>query len=278
MADYISAYTGKEIDAGIAKANTALQSLPEHVHSYNTLTDKPTIPAGYAYNLLDNSDFRNPVNQRGATSYTTGGAYTIDRWFNRSGATMTVNNGSITVTGLIKQRLTHAKQDGVYTFAVCAADGVVSILQSHGWDNDAACYYVEFGNGEYIWAALYEGEYTADTLPGYMPKGFAAELAECQRYYIQLANDYSAWMTACNVYGWGVVLTVPAPSGMRATPVLQTLDEGCRVYMSGGWSAVSFTGANVRSNSIMLAFSAVDGMENGLNYLFAGAAALSAEL
>ena len=33
------------------------------------------------------------------------------------------------------------------------------------------------------WAALYEGEYTAETLPPYVPKGYAAELAECLRYY-----------------------------------------------------------------------------------------------
>nr|DAL72436.1 MAG TPA: hypothetical protein [Caudoviricetes sp.] len=33
------------------------------------------------------------------------------------------------------------------------------------------------------WAALYEGEYTADTIPPYVPKGYAAELAECKRYF-----------------------------------------------------------------------------------------------
>lgn len=33
------------------------------------------------------------------------------------------------------------------------------------------------------WAALYEGSYTEDTLPPYVPKGYAAELAECMRYY-----------------------------------------------------------------------------------------------
>ena len=33
------------------------------------------------------------------------------------------------------------------------------------------------------WAALYEGSYTAETLPAYQPKGYAAEMAECQRYY-----------------------------------------------------------------------------------------------
>ena len=35
-----------------------------------------------ARNLLDNSDFTNPVNQRGQASYTmsANGGYTIDRW------------------------------------------------------------------------------------------------------------------------------------------------------------------------------------------------------
>ena len=43
-----------------------------------------------------------------------------------------------------------------------------------------------------VWAALYEGSYDASTLPAYQPKGYAAELAECQRYYqqISLGNGY----------------------------------------------------------------------------------------
>ena len=36
------------------------------------------------------------------------------------------------------------------------------------------------------WAALYEGSYDASTLPAYQPKGYAAELAECQRYFERL--------------------------------------------------------------------------------------------
>ena len=40
------------------------------------------------------------------------------------------------------------------------------------------------------WAALYEGEYTAETLPPYVPKGYVAELAECLRYYRKIkANN-----------------------------------------------------------------------------------------
>lgn len=54
-------------------------------------------------NLLVNSDFRNPVNQRGATSYeskTSGkDVYNIDRWHASYGTITTVNDGSITVAG-----------------------------------------------------------------------------------------------------------------------------------------------------------------------------------
>lgn len=39
------------------------------------------------------------------------------------------------------------------------------------------------------WAALYEDEYTAETLPPYVPKGYAAELAECLRYYRKIKAD-----------------------------------------------------------------------------------------
>ena len=42
------------------------------------------------------------------------------------------------------------------------------------------------------WAALYEGSYTADTLPPYVPKGYTAELAECQRYYYQSFSGSTA--------------------------------------------------------------------------------------
>ena len=39
------------------------------------------------------------------------------------------------------------------------------------------------------WAALYEGSYTAETLPPYVPNGYAAELAECQRYFERIGKS-----------------------------------------------------------------------------------------
>lgn len=49
-------------------------------------------------NILINGDFRNPINQRGASSYSVTG-YTIDRWkLFTTYATLTVNDGYITLT------------------------------------------------------------------------------------------------------------------------------------------------------------------------------------
>ena len=50
-------------------------------------------------------------------------------------------------------------------------------------------YAVGINSGNYLWAALYEGEYTAETLPEYQPKGYGAELAECQRYFQRFRTE-----------------------------------------------------------------------------------------
>ncbi len=47
------------------------------------------------------------------------------------------------------------------------------------------------------WAALYEGEYTAETLPAYVPKGYAAELAECLRYYRRITATNETFAGYC---------------------------------------------------------------------------------
>lgn len=47
------------------------------------------------------------------------------------------------------------------------------------------------------WAALYEGEYTAETLPPYVPKGYAAELAECLRYYRRVTATNETFAGYC---------------------------------------------------------------------------------
>lgn len=158
-------------------------------------------------NLLDNSDFRNPVNQRGVKTVTASG-YSIDRWavdISASGAAnfeyndvrLYAPSGYASIYQAIeKPELISGK---AMTFAVANNSGNVYVLNFVGGTNtsmqkghvsliffDKSLYIrvIESSNWEgFLWAALYEGEYTEETLPEYQPKGYGAELAECQRYY-----------------------------------------------------------------------------------------------
>ena len=67
---------------------------------------------------------------------------------------------------------------------------------------------------EIDWAALYEGEYTAETLPPYVPKGYGAELAEFRRYY-QCYDE----VACANIDAAYPILGLTFPP-MRVTPTL----------------------------------------------------------
>ena len=162
-------------------------------------------------NLLDNSDFRNPVNQRGQTSYigSDKGVYTIDRWKIWENSTLNVNDGYIENIGRVYQYyLPNTLKNTVHTFAAKKFDGTIitttfnpnqkptediygNLLGSDGWTT-----IIGLNNGQYVWAALYEGSYTAETLPPYVPKGYAAEFAECRRYYKRFTSPNAAIICA----------------------------------------------------------------------------------
>jgi len=87
----------------------------------------------YRKNLLINWDFRNPVNQRGLTSYSNH-KHTIDRWKwteSNSGLITTLNSGYITLTnnagyyGYWEQLLERTLEDGVYTISCITSDGTL---------------------------------------------------------------------------------------------------------------------------------------------------------
>ena len=150
-------------------------------------------------NLLDNSDFRNPVNQRGLTTYNTKWEYTIDRWIVASASTdgalsLDITDSGITITNTTGnsyfiQRLPKAliTFGNTYTLACQKSDGTIVVTTVAGFEEIGGesyqIVYVIPSGVTIVWAALYEGSYTADTLPPYVPKGYAAELAECKRYY-----------------------------------------------------------------------------------------------
>lgn len=181
-------------------------------------------------NLLDNSDFRNPVNQRGQTSYT--GEYGIDRWRVWNSDTLTVNSGYITGNGYVFQYFLPSEvQNRVHTLAAKKTDGsiLLYIKNPHeaysvadnglglGLDTNVV---VSLKTGSYLWAALYEGSYTAETLPEYQPKGYGAELAECKRYYQKFHRVGMFGLTGAYVTGFAFGTEFRAVPAVNVTSLL----------------------------------------------------------
>ena len=146
-------------------------------------------------NLLDNSDFRDPVNQRGSSVYN-GNGYTIDRWYIWStdgSGQLSVEPDGIALNAYTAQGISLSQRfpkghfrDKSYTFAYQDVYGTVFVQNDPIDTSHEGFDYIQISLKSWnkiIWAALYEGEYTLDTLPAYRPKGSAAELAQCRRYY-----------------------------------------------------------------------------------------------
>lgn len=157
------------------------------------------------HNLFDNSNFVDPVMQAEFNGMHGNEQYVIDRWLHlyNLGSSEKVHGG-IAMTGAdfyMAQKVGEDVSGKTLTFSVCLADGTVVCGTENVGDLSSTIVFVQHENlylmlyngyfsiriatGTYTikWAALYEGTYTADTLPPYVPKGYAAELAECQRYY-----------------------------------------------------------------------------------------------
>lgn len=175
--------SGKAADA--KKTGDAISSLKNDMVKYRT-----------AVNLLDNSDFTNPVNQRNAG--TAVNDYVIDRWygFKTTDGSVSIITGGITATGdgYLQQRLPSGtlKSGVVYTIAVYYLDGTIDVNTNGEYailDQFDVVNNIKPNGKTIAHVALYEGTYTDDTLPPYVPKGYAAELAECRWTYIPFINN-----------------------------------------------------------------------------------------
>ena len=201
------------------------------------------------YNLLDNSDFIHPINQRGETSKQASWVYWIDRWLSdteKTAAQLTSSGIRLPATAeknlRILQRvpLERIKKGQSYTIAAYDASGnvfcVSGVFDGEQLTGDASSggkYWLSLNKGDNLtyWycildayaditvkcTALYEGEYTAETLPPYVPKGYAAELAECLRYYRKIKGDTQTF-TGYSSGGWSYAF-IPLQT-MRIKPSL----------------------------------------------------------
>lgn len=184
---------------------------------------------GQPYNLLDNSDFAHPINQRGETSKQASWVYWIDRWLadtEKTAAQLTSSGIHLPATAeknlRILQRvpLARIKKGQSYTIAAYDASGNVlcvsgvfngGTLTGDGLsggkhylslqDGDNSTYYYcildAYADITVKCMAIYESEYTAETLPPYVPKGYAAELAECLRYYRRITATNETFAGYC---------------------------------------------------------------------------------
>ena len=239
--------------------------------------------------LLNNSNFRNPVNQRGDDIYTDNGQYTIDRWIYRggNGSSLAVEDGHITLTMVDTTSYTAVKQPvntaelelagKTVTFAVHVLEATtpfrLRITGSTTASGDTTAYRQETFNTPGIclltttlpdpltysylsttvslegagsvhieWAALYEGEYTAETLPEYQPKGYGAELAECQRYFIQYNMDDAVFPAKIYSTSMKADVALFLPNAMRLTrPTVNVTAEACQLFTDDSFESCSIT-------------------------------------
>ena len=227
-------------------------------------------------NILDNSDFTNPVNQRGKTSYATSG-YCIDRWKNMRDDVITLTDGGIyflsnknvgglyqfvegkrlagkTVTAAVKIKNNQyaGMLFGIRTStwgqyvnkSIPVGDSLLVVTATIPsdetgnvpisiWVNDNSVAH----SFDLEWAALYEGEYTAETLPEYQPKGYGAELAECQRYFQVVKSAGSEYITPV---GFGYATS--ATSGRICIPIVAQMRDNVvpSIETNGGSISVKF--------------------------------------
>lgn len=210
-------------------------------------------------NLLDNAYFLNPVNQRGQTTYQVNG-YTIDRWRTRSAENIVkVTNTGLTCTRALRQYV-DVKTSDTLTVAVCDSNGDIycasgtlasgaigGATMKLDLDEYDKPYFLLYEDKTYRWAALYRGAYTKATLPEFTPKSYAAELLECQRYYIRLKTFRQAGQTITTGARFGFTL----PVAMRITPTLTLITNG--TIICNGVEDVAVTKAtlqNINGNRI----------------------------
>lgn len=237
-----------------------------------------------ARNLLDNSNFTDPVNQRGGTSgAVTAWTYFIDRWQATDAAlTYSIGTDGLHLTAgeaWMAQNVqsSEAKVGTTYTLVVGFNDGTFTLCTGAlpagetSWtefanNSDDNCYVrmakitgavisCSFKPKKAVvvtWAALYEGAYTADTLPPYVPKGYAAELAECMRYAIVLPNQMR--IRAATISHNTLEVFVPLPMLMRSGgfPSLQGADFAVVTMTGDVQSGFAFSIISIGTNGFTM--------------------------
>ena len=190
-------------------------------------------------NILDNSDFTNLVAQAGIGGTHGTIAYAADRWILDSGTVSYEAGVGLTLNGTIRQKLEFPPTGETSAF-VGMASGAASISYADG------AVTITSSGGVLKWAALYGGVYTETTKPEYQPKGYVAELAECQRYYYRFQTYWKhvaiGFCTDANT----AIFVIKLPQSMRVIPTL-TISNMSKITVRCGGGRAQVPG-NITAN------------------------------
>lgn len=160
-------------------------------------------------NLLDNSDFTNPVNQRKVSGAISTAGYFLDRWKLVSG-TVTVSGSSVQLAAGAKIAQILEKAAGTARASVGTSSGTATAA----YDNASKTFIITASTACTLsWAKLEKGSVATP----WQARDPAAELLACQRYYVPIGENtkfFGGIGTAGNVAFVGMIL----PVQMRVTP------------------------------------------------------------
>lgn len=184
-------------------------------------------------NLLINSNFMDPINQRGETTYS-GNAYGIDRWKGATvGSSVGISGSGVLITGQITQyvEMKSSNIGKIMTMSSCDSNGNIKSItgeldtssvsgndMSFVYDGSKYSIAASIGGGtRYRWVKLEFG--SSPTL--YVPRSRAEEVMLCLRYYWRIQQTNSDF----NYFGGGIsnastntFFTINLPTYMRNLP------------------------------------------------------------
>lgn len=209
-------------DSDMTIFDEQIQNLQDKINEFKDsfLKTKTELDKVLTINYLDNTDFMNPINQRGEKTYqvtSEAGTYGIDRWFVQKNSTLTINQIGISVDGIITQYIEYPTTENTWTFIAQSAtdDSYKKVVYANGevsgdtdvlnirkikpFDDSPQQYLaMDLKTGSWLNAGLFAGDKALvekndneETIYKYkyIAKGYNYEFNQCAKYFYRYIGD-----------------------------------------------------------------------------------------